>query len=60
MTSVAFLLFIFFSIPLKGVVFYRGVGNFYKFIYFGAGNGNRTRAVGSEAQHSTTKLYPRI
>ena len=27
MTSVAFLFFIFFSIPLKGVVFYRGVGN---------------------------------
>ena len=49
MTSVAFLFFIFFSIPLKGVVIYRGVGN-----------GNRTRAVGSEAQHSTTKLYPRI
>lgn len=48
MTSVAFLLFIFFLIPLKRVL-YRGVGN-----------GNRTRAVGSEAQHSTTKLYPRI
>lgn len=25
---------------------------------FGVGSGNRTRAVGSEAQHSATKLYP--
>ena len=28
--------------------------------HFGAGKGNRTLALGSEAPHSTTKLYPQI